>query len=689
VKIYDNLSVEEEPSDLSVRFDVGLEIPVGVAVHGISLGDLDHEGGPDLVLDTEGGMEIRLGEDPTALAQRIGASRQARTGVILADLNLDGHLDLAFGEYRGGGINYYLSSGSISQASGVNLFSDPSRLELEVDAEQLAVSNLLGDEFPELVVLTAKGASLQGAAFRTFLGTAQGLQLVEPAQSAAAVDGNGADSVLDTGRFTLADLDGDGLEDVVLSAMTLGKVVWFRNQGGSLGLDSQGVELLSLPEPWSVLGADFQDSGSQDLAAASGNEIHILLALEDEPPPPEDTFELWVDSVQAAQGDEAQSVPVRLTNTSPLDGYVVLLGYDPEAILPSGVNLEGTVTGTVSPDFFLSQKVEGQPVWSCTAITEMMPPMEGKVIPAGESQLLLRWVFDVLETAPMGQTAITFPEVAEPSPLYPSLVVGGLTVRPELTSGSILILPGLPNPTGPHMALSTAVAAAGAEFSLDLLGWAEEDADAFTSVVAFDKAVMEVLDFDLTGSVTEPLLPELVIPVLKNDQGYAVLTVMMDFLPPLERQTLPAGQGMKLCTVRCKLLDGAPAGVFPVRLQDGLGNPPLGNIFVFDGISISVGVTHGAVVVQGTSGPTFLRGDVDGSQSCAITDPVALVNYLFKGGTLPPCMKAADANDSGAVDITDAVYLLNFLFKGGPAPPVPYPTPGTDPTADELTCLGS
>ena len=49
-------------------------------------------------------------------------------------------------------------------------------------------------------------------------------------------------------------------------------------------------------------------------------------------------------------------------------------------------------------------------------------------------------------------------------------------------------------------------------------------------------------------------------------------------------------------------------------------------------------------------------------------------------------MKAADVTDDSAVDISDSVYLLNFLFLGGSPPPPPFPTPGEDPTPDDLTC---
>ena len=45
-----------------------------------------------------------------------------------------------------------------------------------------------------------------------------------------------------------------------------------------------------------------------------------------------------------------------------------------------------------------------------------------------------------------------------------------------------------------------------------------------------------------------------------------------------------------------------------------------------------------------------------------------------------------DTNDDGSANIADAIRTLEFLFSGGSPPPLPFPGPGTDPTADPLGC---
>jgi sugar lactone lactonase YvrE len=83
----------------------------------------------------------------------------------------------------------------------------------------------------------------------------------------------------------------------------------------------------------------------------------------------------------------------------------------------------------------------------------------------------------------------------------------------------------------------------------------------------------------------------------------------------------------------------------------------------------------------------FSRGNLNGDAKFDLSDPVALLGYLFLGTAEPACLDAADVDDNGILGLTDSIYSLNFLFIGGPAPLAPFPVCGQDPTAsDDLTC---
>lgn len=86
------------------------------------------------------------------------------------------------------------------------------------------------------------------------------------------------------------------------------------------------------------------------------------------------------------------------------------------------------------------------------------------------------------------------------------------------------------------------------------------------------------------------------------------------------------------------------------------------------------------------SNPRFLRGDVDGSQSREITDAIRLLSALFLDSNPPVCFDAADTNDDGHVDVSDPVAILEELFVGGSPLPVEC---GRDATPDGLPpCSG-
>ena len=82
----------------------------------------------------------------------------------------------------------------------------------------------------------------------------------------------------------------------------------------------------------------------------------------------------------------------------------------------------------------------------------------------------------------------------------------------------------------------------------------------------------------------------------------------------------------------------------------------------------------------------FIRGDVNLDGRVDIADAIYLLSYLFGSqNTKLNCMDSADANDDGKIDIADAIRILAYLFSGIPLQP-PSPTPGSDPTEDDLDC---
>jgi PKD repeat protein len=84
--------------------------------------------------------------------------------------------------------------------------------------------------------------------------------------------------------------------------------------------------------------------------------------------------------------------------------------------------------------------------------------------------------------------------------------------------------------------------------------------------------------------------------------------------------------------------------------------------------------------------PDFVRGDVNQDLTLDITDPIALLGYLFSGSS-NNCTQALDANDDSSLNLADAVSLLGYLFSGSASPGAPFPSCGSDPTpGGALSC---
>ncbi len=683
------------PAD-AAQFDSGPELVLDSAVRGLCIGDLDHSGGPDYVFDTERGLEVRLGSLTADPIQTFGDLRQSRTGLALRDLDLDGQLDLAYGDPTGDRLLIHF--GTIpdpEDAEAPYPLADAVSIDLPSSAEQIAVDRVIGAESdvlarPEILVLTTDGASLLGNALKVLRDDGQDGYVVEDFAVGDVDPGGGGDggaASLDNGRFTLADLAGDGVLDVVLGSIALDRVVLLENRAGEI-VDAAGTNLVEAPDPWIVQTADLTGDGGQEIIVAAMNELHILAVDDsDPPPPPPETFSLSVSDTEVKQG-ESGAVLVRMTNSLPLDAYVVLVGYDANVLSPTDASFEGTVTATAAPEFTEFDIQSEHSAVAITALVEFTPPFEARTLPVSSNEPLLRFMFDVLEDAPVGPATIDI--LAEIPTNTTALVSGGENKTPTTQSGTLTVTKrdDPPPPNNPNrMWIGDTGILAGESGLVPVFGASETKVDAFTTIVEFDPERFEAVDTHLEGTDTEMFSPELVVPTIRDD--HVVFTVIFDFTSPFDRQGIPPGDQFHLVDIELRVRGGTRDGAYPIRFIDNVGTPPLFNIFAFGGSSVFPALTNGEVRVTGTGEVLFLRGDANVDSSRDISDAIFIMEYLFQSGETPPCFDAADVDDDGRVNVSDAIALLTYIFQGTVTPAEPFMEPGTDPTADDLDCQQS
>ncbi len=214
-----------------------------------------------------------------------------------------------------------------------------------------------------------------------------------------------------------------------------------------------------------------------------------------------------------------------------------------------------------------------------------------------------------------------------------------------------------------------------------------EPLEGFQILAHFDPAILSFKRSDLARTSVEFLNPEFYES--SNNGDLIEIGCVFDILTPIDGRVLAPGLDRRLTHLVFDVDASAPRGssTSVELLVDDTGSRIL-STFAIDGISVRPVLEASEVRIATAEQERlsfFIRGDFDHNSTIDLSDPIAILNFLFIANSDEPvCFDAADVNDVGTVDISSAISLLNFLFIGGNAPAVPYPSPGLDPTDDEL-----
>ena len=226
-----------------------------------------------------------------------------------------------------------------------------------------------------------------------------------------------------------------------------------------------------------------------------------------------------------------------------------------------------------------------------------------------------------------------------------------------------------------------------------VMGAAAEDVFGFGVCARFEGATVEVERVDLGASIAA-LEPEFVQSDVDNDpvDGYAVLGVIFEWIPPVDTGVLAASEELELATLVYHVNESVETGsVLDLRLENGAGDPPVFNTY---SVASPIGVVSELAYLD--NGPIttfspfpFLRGDTNGNGVLGMSDAQLTLTYLFANAEPPYCLDTADINDDGILQLLDALLLLDYLFTNGAPPAPPFPAYGLDETPDVLGACAS
>jgi hypothetical protein len=292
-------------------FTPGQVLTAGLNLTSVTVGDFDEDGFPDLVATDSvapgPGVLVFLGNGdgtfgtPTAFA----LTGDAPNAVAAADLDGDGHLDLAIANLFSFDVEVLLGDGTGVFGTGVRFPTSP-------NPDGLAVGDLNEDGHLDLAVASEGGSLLLGTGMGGFL-PATSLGLPHSPKSILAVDLNG-DGHRDlvsvdltrnrtavtlgrgdgtflppatwllgglTGTLATADVDGDGRTDVVVASKATDDVAILGNTSClarrlRLVNDVAGPASTGLPFPGQP-SLEVRDDGDNPVACASGSVGAVLV----------------------------------------------------------------------------------------------------------------------------------------------------------------------------------------------------------------------------------------------------------------------------------------------------------------------------------------------------------------------------------------------------------------------------
>lgn len=243
---------------LEARPGSRIEVEVSPHTHAVAAGDVNEDGHLDFLVDDRGAHAVKLfpgrGDGSFGSPHPVEVGGDPYRGMFLGDLDGDGHLDLATPNPREVAVFLGDGEGGFQSAPGA-----PHPVPAPFS---ITVADVNGDGIPDLAASPGEGSTeltvLPGrgdGGFRDALsiGTAGG-----------------------AGSVAAADLDGDGFDDLVVTAYVADRVdVVF---GGEAGLSTSAIDVAR--NPWGVWAGDLDGDGRGDFVTANqgSDDVSVFLS---------------------------------------------------------------------------------------------------------------------------------------------------------------------------------------------------------------------------------------------------------------------------------------------------------------------------------------------------------------------------------------------------------------------------
>jgi len=279
----DNISIFRNTSiPGNISFSDSIPLPVGHGPVNASIGDLDGDGKPDLVVvDTYNNSLTLFRNTSTPGNISFGAGKDIITGpypskVVIADLNGDGKSDLAVVNSGPNSVPGNTISVFKNTSTG-SIISFDNKVDLQTGSTPvgIAAGDLDGDSKPDLAVTNRNNGNVS-----VFRNTSSGSDISFSSRIDYASETN-------PGEVAFADLDGDGKPDLAVANQSKASISIYKNISvpGTISFNSK-VDYATLGGQQSMAIGDLDGDGRPELIGLNGNySVSVLRNKVNDPSP--------------------------------------------------------------------------------------------------------------------------------------------------------------------------------------------------------------------------------------------------------------------------------------------------------------------------------------------------------------------------------------------------------------------
>lgn len=382
----------------------------------------DNDAFPDLFLtatDSLGGSQILWGAELPFAEGTALSNLQAIAPAVAADFDGDDLVDVAC-VVTGG--NVEILTGDTRRG-----FTPLTTLTPSSPASRVTRANLDDNDLADVVCWAATGS---GGSVYLALGDGTFTETLLPTATSA-------DSSL------IADWTGDGIFDILTPVPGVAAVDMYPGFGD--GTFDPSVRFTTDDEVAHLRLGDVDGDGALDVGMVLQSQ-GWQVGMGSPTTPTLDNVVRTLDTT-AAPGDTGVVFRVDADHADAIDGFTLVLSFDPTVIQVDFIETAGTDVGAIGVEFEIPQVDNTSGFVILGAIFDFLPPYDAQSLSPGTNQSIATGTFFVDVDAPSGTTTDFGPANGLGSPPADNgFVVAGLTVTPRLEVGVVSIEGSAPPP---------------------------------------------------------------------------------------------------------------------------------------------------------------------------------------------------------------------------------------------------